>query len=75
MKEQALMQRIEQLEATVCYQDDTLEAMNKTLGQQHQEIQKLQQQMAMMSELMKNLRLHNNSYIKHPNEESPPPHY
>ena len=37
-------QRLDQLEMTCAYQQDTIETLNRTVGQQHQQLQLLQKQ-------------------------------
>ena len=72
---QALNLKIQQLEEKSAYQEDTLESLNATIGKQHQDIQKLQTQIRLLSEFIKNLKSELNSGIKHASEETPPPHY
>lgn len=60
------------IEITLSFQDDTIEAMQKTVAVQHQEIQALQKQLRLLSEYIKSLR---EEGIRDPSQEVPPPHY
>ncbi len=70
-----IISKINNLESNMEYQEDAIEALNSTVGQQHQEIQQLQKKILLLSEYIKSLKDHNNSGIKRPEEEVPPPHY
>lgn len=67
-----LQEKLHAIEVTQAFQDDTLEALQKTVGQQHQEIQTLKTQLRLLSEYLKTLR---EESIKDPGQETPPPHY
>ncbi|MDR9497715.1 MAG: SlyX family protein [Hydrogenovibrio sp.] len=67
-------QRLEQLEMTCAYQQDTIDTLNRTVGQQHQQLQLLQKQINILSDAFKALRSEQ-SGIKPVSEETPPPHY
>lgn len=65
-------ERLQHLEVTQAFQDDTLEALQQTVAQQHQEIQMLQRQLKLLSEYLKTLR---EEAVRDPSQEAPPPHY
>ncbi|WP_028486605.1 SlyX family protein [Thiomicrorhabdus chilensis] len=67
-----LQDKLHAIEVTQAFQDDTLEALQKTVAEQHQEIQTLKTQLRLLSEYLKTLR---EESIKDPGQESPPPHY
>ncbi|WP_373017194.1 SlyX family protein [Thiomicrorhabdus sp.] len=67
-----LQERLHAIEITQAFQDDVIEALQKTVAQQHQEIQTLQTQLRLLSEYLKTLR---EEGIKDPTQEVPPPHY
>ncbi|WP_178862414.1 SlyX family protein [Thiomicrorhabdus cannonii] len=67
-----IQERLQQIEIVQAFQDDTLEALQKTVAQQHQEIQTLQRQLKLLSEYLKTLR---EESVRDPSQESPPPHY
>jgi len=71
--ENELQQKIENLETTQAFQDDTIESLQKTVAIQHKEIQMLQTQMTLLSEYIKNIK--EGGGIKLSSEEMPPPHY
>lgn len=71
----ALIERVYQLEIKTTYQEDTIEALNNTIGKQHQDIQTLRYQITLLSDYLKGLKQQLDSGIKMPNEEVPPPHY
>ncbi|QBZ83246.1 Protein SlyX [Hydrogenovibrio crunogenus] len=77
LKEQVidLTDKIHQLEVSSAYQEDVIEHLNQTLGKQHQEIQQLQAQIRLLSDILKALKDESSSGIKLPSEEIPPPHY
>ncbi|WP_019556251.1 SlyX family protein [Thiomicrorhabdus arctica] len=73
---QDLIDRIQTLEMNQAFQEDSLEAMEKTIMQQHMEIQNLQNKMTLLSDYLKALRQEaGQGGIKSPEDEVPPPHY
>ncbi len=73
---QALSNQILTLEMNQAFQEDNMEAMEKTIVQQHLEIQHLQNQMRLLSDYLKALRQDaGQSGIKSHEDEVPPPHY
>lgn len=68
----SLIQKLHHLEMIQAYQEDTIESLEKTAGQQHQDIQLLKDQVRLLSELLKNIK---QDAIKSPQDEAPPPHY
>lgn len=67
-----LAQKIAQLEMTVSFQDDALDAVQSTLMTQHNQIQALQTQIKLLSDYLKTVR---EESIRAPQDELPPPHY
>jgi SlyX protein len=73
---QALSGQIQTLEMNQAFQEDSMEAMEKTIVQQHMEIQTLQNKMSLLSDYLKALRQDvGQGGIKNPEDEVPPPHY
>lgn len=73
---QALSNQVQTLEMNQAFQEDNMEAMEKTIVQQHLEIQTLQNQMRLLSDYLKALRQDvGQGGIKSPEDEVPPPHY
>ncbi|MGM0542125.1 MAG: SlyX family protein [Pseudomonadota bacterium] len=72
----ALSNQIQTLEMNQAFQEESMQAMEKTVVQQHLEIQNLQNQMTLLSDYLKALRQDiGQGSIKSPEDESPPPHY
>ncbi|AEG31291.1 SlyX family protein [Thiomicrospira cyclica] len=67
-----LVERLNELEILLVYQDDTLQATQQTLQIQQRQIQQLERQLQLLSEYLKSLK---DPQVKAPNEETPPPHY
>lgn len=67
-----LEQKIMDLEIRMSYQDESLQAMEKTLALQHQTIQQLTHKLHLLTDFLKSLR---DEPIKPLSEETPPPHY
>lgn len=71
-----LSNQIQTLEMNQAFQEDSMEAMEKTIVEQHLEIQNLQNQMTLLSDYLKALRQDvGQGGIKNPEDEVPPPHY
>ena len=70
-----LTEKVHDLEVSSAYQEDVIEHLNKTIGQRHQDIQQLQTQIRLLSDLLKTIKNETGSGIKLPSEEIPPPHY
>jgi len=68
----AIEERLIELETTVAYQQETIEALQTNLAKQFQEHQQLNHKLQLLSEYLKSLNLES---IKKPSEEVPPPHY
>lgn len=68
----SIMNRINQLEMNQSFHDESIEAMEKTIATQHQEIQLLEKKLILLTEYLKNLQ---QNMIKDPKDEVPPPHY
>lgn len=67
-----LIERINELERLLAYQEDSLQATQHSLQIQQQQIQRLEQQLNLLSDYLKSLK---EPQIKALNEETPPPHY
>lgn len=71
-----LSNQIQTLEMNQAFQEESIEAMEKTIVQQHLEIQNLQNKMTLLSDYLRALRQDiGQGGIKNPEDESPPPHY
>lgn len=70
MTQHALTQDIEQLQTQLAFQEDTIEALNKALVSQQQQIEKLEFQ---MKHVLERQQQHSSSNISSAHE--PPPHY
>lgn len=71
-----LSNQIQTLEMNQAFQEDSMEAMEKTIVEQHLEIQNLKNQMTLLSDYLKALRQDmGQGGIKNPEDEVPPPHY
>jgi len=73
LAQNALEDRLQQLEINQVHQDSSIEALEKTISLQHQEIQLLNKKIGLLSDYIKTMG--ENSQIKRPDEEVPPPHY
>ena len=65
--------RLQELEVQSSYQQASIDALEKTVALQHQELQLLNKKLHLLSDYIKNLN--KDSGIKHASEETPPPHY
>lgn len=65
-------EKINSLEINQAFHEESIHELEKTVAQQHQEIQMLQKQLSLLSEYLKTLR---QEAIKDPQDEVPPPHY
>lgn len=65
-------ERITELEIRIAHQEATLEALNKALVDQQQQIDRLQEQLRRLTERFQAIVV---SQVASPEEESPPPHY
>ena len=64
--------RVTELEIRLTHLEDTIEVLNKTIIEQHAEIDMLQLQ---VSNLEKKIKASQASQVAHESEETPPPHY
>jgi len=64
--------RVTELEIRLTHLEDTIEVLNRTVIQQHVEIDTLQLQ---VSNLEKKLKASQATPLAHQSEETPPPHY
>ncbi|MGB2078699.1 MAG: SlyX family protein [Vibrio sp.] len=71
-QETKLMQRIDDLECQVAFQEHTIEELNQALSQQQLLISQMQEQMRFVVSKVKNMTTSN---LADPSEETPPPHY
>ncbi len=67
-----MTERLAQLEITQAFQEESIESLEKTVMQQHQDIQRLEHKLKLLADYLKNLRQEG---IKNSHEETPPPHY
>jgi len=66
------LERLTQVEMNQAFHDDSIEALERTIASQHQDIQLLEKKIALLSDYIKNLK---QDGIKDPQDEVPPPHY
>ena len=68
--------RLDALEMTCAYQQDTIDTLNRTVGQQHQQLDLLQKQINILSDAFKALKQAQAEGLgdQGPDHE-PPPHY
>lgn len=64
--------KIQELEMSQAYHDDSIAELEKTVAAQHQEIQLLKKQLQLLSEYIKTMR---QDAVKDIRDEAPPPHY
>ncbi len=69
---EALTSRIDNLEARIAYQDETIEALNRTVVEQWA---RLDAALARIRQLEARIREVQVSAIRDPGDEAPPPHY
>ncbi|BCN93381.1 hypothetical protein THMIRHAM_11660 [Thiomicrorhabdus immobilis] len=67
-----ILERLNQLEMNQAFHDDNIEALERTVAIQHQEIQLLEKKLMLLSDYIKTLK---QDAIKDPKDEVPPPHY
>lgn len=66
------LERLNQLEMNQAFHDDSIEALERTIAIQHQEIQLLEKKLMLLSDYIKTLK---QDGIKDQKDEVPPPHY
>ncbi|MDX1677041.1 SlyX family protein [Arsukibacterium sp.] len=69
----ALQQQLIELESKLAFQEDTVNSLNNELHQHQLRIEKLQQQVMLLAEKLR--QLPDDQGILRPEEEPPPPHY
>jgi len=67
-----ILERLTQVEMNQAFHDDSIEALERTIASQHQDIQLLEKKITLLSDYIKNLK---QDSIKDPQDEVPPPHY
>ncbi|EKO3487553.1 SlyX family protein [Vibrio fluvialis] len=68
----SLLQRIDDLECKVAFQEQTIDDLNEALSHQQLLITKMQDQMKFVVGKVKNM---DTSNMADPSQETPPPHY
>lgn len=68
-----LNQRICELETKLSFQENTIEDLNNVIINQQFSLDKMQQQLRLLAQKIRNLEPNNN--IASQSEETPPPHY
>lgn len=63
---------LQNLQTDFVYQNESIEAIEKTLAEQHNEIQLLKKQIKILSEHIKSLK---DDAVRDIRDEAPPPHY
>ena len=71
--EQELQLHIVELESKLAFQEDTVNSLNNELHQHQLRIEKLQQQVMLLAEKLR--QLPEDQGILSPEDEPPPPHY
>ena len=64
--------RVTELEIRLTHLEETIEVLNRTIIKQHDEIDLLKLQVAMLE---KKIKAAQSSQVAHESEETPPPHY
>ncbi|WP_418139669.1 SlyX family protein [Oceanimonas smirnovii] len=72
MMNDEVLQRLEQLETRLAFQDDTIELLNQEIAAQGGEIALLKLQLSLLSKKFKEIQP---GQIASQAEETPPPHY
>ncbi|WP_213995064.1 SlyX family protein [Arsukibacterium sp.] len=72
-RDAAMQQQLIELESKLAFQEDTVNSLNNELHQHQQRIEKLQQQVMLLAEKLR--QLPDDQGILRPEEEPPPPHY
>lgn len=72
-KDAAMQQQLIELESKLAFQEDTVNSLNNELHQHQMRIEKLQQQVMLLAEKLR--QLPDDQGILSPEEEPPPPHY
>ncbi len=70
--QQAIEENLCNIQADFLYQQESIEAIEKTISEQHLEIQLLKKQIKILSEHIKSLK---DDSVRDIRDESPPPHY
>jgi SlyX protein len=68
----ALTERIDDLETRIAYQDETIEALNKTVIEQWARLDEALGRIKLLESRMREVQV---STIRDASEETPPPHY
>ncbi|WP_019677645.1 SlyX family protein [Arsukibacterium perlucidum] len=72
-KDAAMQQQLIELESKLAFQEDTVNSLNNELHQHQLRIEKLQQQVMLLAEKLR--QLPEDQGILSPEDEPPPPHY
>lgn len=72
-RDAAMQQQLIELESKLAFQEDTVNSLNNELHQHQLRIEKLQQQVMILAEKLR--QLPEDQGILTPEEEPPPPHY
>ncbi|WEJ63747.1 SlyX family protein [Thiomicrorhabdus lithotrophica] len=67
-----VLERLTRVEMNQAFHDESIEALERTIASQHQDIQLLEKKIALLSDYIKSLK---QDSIKDPKDEVPPPHY
>lgn len=72
-RDAAMQQQLIELESKLAFQEDTVDSLNNELHQHQVRIEKLQQQVMLLAEKLR--QLPDDQGILSAEEEPPPPHY
>ena len=72
-KDVAMQQQLIELESKLAFQEDTVNSLNNELHQHQMQIKKLQQQVMLLADKLR--QLPEDQGILSPEDEPPPPHY
>lgn len=72
---QQLIQRLEQLETQLAFQEDTIDALNQLVIGQNQELVGVQEQLRWLGRKISQLQTGDSGPEADPSNEPPPPHY
>lgn len=70
-----LQASLEELQSRAAYQEDNIDALNRTVAEQHQQIYRLQKDLDLLREVIRELKDSASAVSTDMGVEPPPPHY